>query len=184
MHLNSLKDFAPFYSSCAINMAENTELECGGSIEWLNSNQMVNKQVKVKSMSMVILRNEFREIYVVIKAQNKVNLKLPLIEVNIHKKFVVEGKATLHFTKDNVRVMIYNAPPSMLMAFLKTLFVKLTSRKNSPKINTREQLLSKKPQSFGKYDWYTLDQEDPVIIKYAIFCDYFNVDSYWNEKAL
>uniref|UniRef100_A0A8D9F567 ATP-dependent DNA helicase PIF1 n=1 Tax=Cacopsylla melanoneura TaxID=428564 RepID=A0A8D9F567_9HEMI len=129
-------------------MSESTELDCGGNIEWLNSSQMVSKQVKLKTMSLQILRNEFREIFVTIKSENKVNLKLPLVEVNIHKKFVVEGKASLHFTKDNVRVLISNAPPSMLMSFLKTLFVKLTSRKNSPKINTREQLLSKKPQSF------------------------------------
>lgn len=127
-----------------------TELDCGGNIEWLNSSQMVTKQVKVKTMDLQLIQNEFREIYLTIKSQNKINLKLPLVEVNIHKKFIVEGKATLHFTKDNVRVMISNAPPSLLMSFLKTLFVKLTSRKNSPKVNTREQLLSKKPQSFGK----------------------------------
>lgn len=130
---------------------ESTELDCGGNIEWLNSSQMVTKQVKVKTMSLQILRNEFCEIYVTIKSQNKINLKLPLMEVNIHKKFVVEGKATIHFTKDKIRVMISNAPPSILVSFLKTLFVKLTSRKNSPKINTREQLLSKKPQSFGEH---------------------------------
>ncbi|KAI5755217.1 hypothetical protein M8J77_015084 [Diaphorina citri] len=129
-------------------MSSSTELDCGGSIEWLNASQMVTKQVKVKTMNLQMIRNEFREIYVTIKSQNKVNLKLPLVDVNIHKKFVVEGKASIHFTKDNIRVMISNAPPSMLVTFLKTMFVKLTSRKNSPKINTREQLLSKKPQSF------------------------------------
>ncbi|XP_026686322.1 ATP-dependent DNA helicase PIF1 [Diaphorina citri] len=129
-------------------MSSSTELDCGGSIEWLNASQMVTKQVKVKTMNLQMIRNEFREIYVTIKSQNKVNLKLPLVDVNIHKNFVVEGKASIHFTKDNIRVMISNAPPSMLVMFLKTMFVKLTSRKNSPKINTREQLLSKKPQSF------------------------------------
>ncbi|KAK7603114.1 hypothetical protein V9T40_003113 [Parthenolecanium corni] len=121
-----------------------TSLQCGGTIEWMNNLKEVTKRVKYASMTAKLLRNEFRDLYLHIES-GKTAYKFHVFEVSIHKKFIAEGKATINFLQSNIVVMFYNAPAANLIPFLKTLFIKIASKKQSPKVKLREQLLSGKP---------------------------------------
>lgn len=119
-------------------------LQCGGTIEWMDARKIVIKRVKYSSVFVKLLRNEFRDLYLHLENGKTVH-KFLIVDVSIHKKFVTEGKATINFQASNVVVMFYNAPAANLIPFLKTLFIKITSKKQSPKVKLREQLLSGKP---------------------------------------
>lgn len=110
----------------------------------MDDRKIVTKRVKYSSMFVKLLRNEFRDLYLHLE-NGKTVLKFLIVNVSIHKKFVTEGKATINFQASNVVVMFYNAPAANLIPFLKTLFIKITSKKQSPKVKLREQLLSGKP---------------------------------------
>lgn len=119
-------------------------LQCGGTIEWMDARKIVTRRVKYSSVFVKLLRNEFRDLYLHLENGKTVH-KFLIVDVSIHKKFVTEGKATINFQASNVIVMFYNAPAANLIPFLKTLFIKITSKKQSPKVKLREQLLSGKP---------------------------------------
>lgn len=121
-----------------------TTLQCGGTIEWMNNSKEVTKRAKYVSMTVKLLRNEFRDLYLHVDS-GKATYKFHVFEVSIHKKFIAEGKATINFHRDNIVIMFYNAPAANLIPFLKTLFIKIASKKQSPKVKLREQLLSGKP---------------------------------------
>lgn len=123
-----------------------TALQCGGTIEWMNNLKEVTRRVKYASMTAKLLRNEFRDLYLHIES-GKTAHKFHVFQVSIHKKFIAEGKATINFHESNIVVMFYNAPAANLIPFLKTLFIKIASKKQSPKVKLREQLLSGKPHA-------------------------------------
>lgn len=125
---------------------DNSILQCAGTIEWTNSQKKVIKRTKYCSMTVKLLRNEFRELILSLESGKSLH-KFHLDNVSIHKKFIAEGKATINFSKINVIVMLSNAPSAQLVPFLKTLFIKITSKKQSPKVKLREQLLSDKPHA-------------------------------------
>lgn len=120
-----------------------TTLQCSGQIEWLNGNKMIAHRVKCSTMTIRILRNELRDLFLEIDS-SKGKHKFQMIDVTIHKKFAIEGKATFNFSRNNVVVMVSNAPTGHLIPFLKTLVIKMTSKKQSPKTNIRQHLLSNK----------------------------------------
>lgn len=124
---------------------ETNNLQCSGTIEWLSDKNLVTKRVKYTLMTVQILRNEFRELVLSIQNGKAVAHKFSINEsVTIHKKFVIEGKATINITHEKVVVLMSNAPSAHLIPFLKTLFIKIASKKQSPKVKLREQLLSGK----------------------------------------
>lgn len=124
-------------------------LQCAGTIEWMDQQKRVTKRTKYSLVTVRLLRNEFRELILNLES-GKVVHKFPLVDVSIHKKFIAEGKASISFPKMNVVIMLSNAPSGQLIPFLKTLFVKITSKKQSPKVKLREQLLSDKPRTFDE----------------------------------
>lgn len=133
-----------------------TTLQCGCTIEWMTKQNVVTKRVKYATALIKLLRNEFRDLFLHLES-GKIVHKFVLQDVSIHKKFVTEGKASIHFNAENAVMMFYNAPSANLIPFLKTLFIKLTSKKQSPKVKLREQLLSGKA--------HVLDEVSPVNSK-------------------
>lgn len=120
-------------------------LTCSCTVEWLSKSGIVNKSIKGQNVNVRIVRNEFRDIFLVLESK-AINQKFLMKGVNVHKKFMQEGKATINFTEIPLNVFIHNAPPAQLVSFLKTLFIKLCSSKSSPKTCIRDKLLSTKSQ--------------------------------------
>ncbi len=50
-------------------------------------------------------------------------------DLNIHRKFVKEGKLTMDFKESRVKLMISNAPRNELTIFVKTLAAKMAGNK-------------------------------------------------------
>ena len=123
-----------------------SDITCGLSVNWLNHDQSVTKTVKLKTATLQLIRNEFREIYLGVQGTG-VNLKLLLKNISVHRKFVSEGKATINFQENRIVLYISNAPASHLLMFLKIMSIKIHSAKSSPKVSLKEQLLSNKERA-------------------------------------
>lgn len=124
-------------------MVDASILTCALTVDWLNKEKCVSKTSKWKSSVISLIRNEFREIYLQAKVTDA-TFKFRVENIVVHKKFVSEGKATIHFHSHPAVVYISNAPASHLLLFLKTMFIKMSSSKSSPKVPLREQLISNK----------------------------------------
>lgn len=124
-------------------MVDASILTCALSVDWLNKDKCVTKTSKWKSSTISLIRNEFREIYLQAKVTDA-TFKFRVENIIVHKKFVSEGKATIHFHSHPAVLYISNAPASHLLLFLKTMFIKMSSSKSSPKVPLREQLISNK----------------------------------------
>lgn len=122
---------------------DTTDIACGLRVDWLNQDQSVLKQVKLKTATLQLIRNEFREMYLGVQGTG-VSLKLLLKSISVHRKFVAEGKATINFQENRIVLYISNAPASHLLMFLKVMSIKMNSAKSSPKVSLKEQLLSSK----------------------------------------
>lgn len=109
-------------------------LQCSCSVEWLNVQGVVLKRFKSVSAKLILTRNDFRDIYLDVTADKGLAHRFPLKDIAVHKRFVTDGKATINFKSDKVMMMISNAPVAQLVEFLKTVFVKVTSRKESPQV--------------------------------------------------
>ena len=116
---------------------------CCASIEWFNVQGTTTKKINYKNASLKLVRNEIREIFIEI-CQEKLNTtKLKLLNINVHKNFMSEGKTSIKFNNDKCNLFLSNAPTGTLMAFLKTVFIKMTSNNSENKGLSKEQILSK-----------------------------------------
>lgn len=154
-------------------------LQCSGTIEWMNDKKVVTKKVKYNLMTVKLLRNEFRDLYLHVE-NAKTFHKFEVINVSIHKKFVTEGKATINFNRSNIALMMYNAPAANLIPFLKTLFIKITSKKQSPQIKLREQLLSRKPHCLEEIS--PINAKDVARVKSEIELKEKNLNTFELKK--
>lgn len=125
------------------------------NIEWLNAQGTVMRKLLYKIGMVKILRND--EIFLEISQDKIQTTKLKLKNINVHKKFMGEGKASIKFLNEKCNVYISNSAPASLMYFLKTLYIKMTKDHEESKGITaqdmhkklREHLLSEK---FDKFD--------------------------------
>lgn len=69
--------------------------------------------------------------------------KLRLKDINVHKKFMNEGKSSINFKSDKCNLFISNSAPASLMLFLKTLYIKLTKATEDNKGITKEEMHKK-----------------------------------------
>lgn len=122
---------------------DSSTIICALTLESLNQQQSVTKTSKWKSATLQLIRNEFREIYLHLQLPGTTH-KFRLENISVHKKFMLEGKATIKFHNNKTVLYLSNAPASHLVAFLKTIFIKMSSTKSSPKVLMRDQLLSTK----------------------------------------
>ena len=80
----------------------------------------------------------------------KISLKFNLREIQLHTKFVKEGKATVKLKDEKTNLMISNAPPSSLVSLLKILTAKHASTEPENKIAMKDRLKSLLPKSFDE----------------------------------
>uniref|UniRef100_A0A336MPL2 ATP-dependent DNA helicase PIF1 n=2 Tax=Culicoides sonorensis TaxID=179676 RepID=A0A336MPL2_CULSO len=133
-----------------------TVLTCATTIEWVNKQAIVVRKVNLKLASLRLIRNEIRQLYIEISADKTAPIKLNLRGINVHKKYMTEGKASIKFMQDQCTLYLSNAPPGTLVTFLKTLFIKMTSDKEKTGNLTekdvqkklRAHFLSEKPSAF------------------------------------
>lgn len=118
-------------------------LVCCVLIEWLNSQGLTMKKILYKNGLIKIMRNDIREMFLEVSQEKLTTTKLKLKDINVFKKFMSEGKTTIKFNTDKANLFINNAPPGLLMHFLKTIFVKLTKDSEDNKEVTKEQMHKK-----------------------------------------
>ncbi|OQR75204.1 ATP-dependent DNA helicase PIF1-like [Tropilaelaps mercedesae] len=129
------------------------------TIEKLHANGSAASRQSYREAIATILRNSHRDVMVRIEAQKMVK---PLVfrasadNVIIHRRFVSEGKMTLAFKQEQVRVMFANCAASSLTTFVKLLTIKSTVvTPDRPKAGLRERLLQ---QNQG------LDEISPLFV--------------------
>lgn len=107
-------------------------------------------QISYKLGTLRLIRNEVRQLFIEVSAEKVAPIKLFVNGITVHKKFMAEGKATIKFKE--CTVALSNAPPGILIAFLKTMFIKLTGEKPMTQADANKKLrahfLSEKPSSF------------------------------------
>lgn len=122
---------------------EDPVLVCCATVEWLNSQGLTMKKIQYKTAMVKMLRNDIREMFLEISQEKQTTTKLKMKDVNVFKKFMNEGKASIKFNSEKCNVFFSNAPPGSLIFFLKTLFIKLTKDNAANKNLTEEQMHKK-----------------------------------------
>ena len=115
------------------------------TVENLNSNGVVTKRRTFKSITVVLGRDEFRDI---VSSQSPLGKTFLLKELTIHKRFLQEGRATIKPLTQKILIMFRNCPPNQLATFLKCLSLKLAQSKQNGIASNRRRLLSDKARSF------------------------------------
>jgi ATP-dependent DNA helicase PIF1 len=93
---------------------------------------------------------------------DKTNFRYNLKDISVHKKFMAEGKASFSFSEQKIVLFIFNAPPTQLLAFLRTMFIKLSEHQGESKVGTRTQLLSNKRSTLQEISPVTLQEVNQV----------------------
>ncbi|XP_049875680.1 ATP-dependent DNA helicase PIF1 [Pectinophora gossypiella] len=129
-----------------------TFLSCAATLEWITPQGSISRKVSYKTASLRLIRNEFREMFMEVSSEKNKAIRLALKGINVFKKFMAEGKASVKFQEAGCTLFISNAPPTNLVAFLRTIFVKMTGDKeansSTSKQTMRSKLLSGKAQAF------------------------------------
>lgn len=139
-----------------------TFLSCAATIEWMTPQGCISRKVNYKTASLRLIRNEFREMFMEISSEKSAAIRLAVKGINVFKKFMAEGKASVKFQDAGCTLFISNAPPINLVGFLRTIFVKMTGDKeaiantSSSTQSMRAKLLSGKPQSFEEISPVTI----------------------------
>lgn len=107
---------------------EDTMLTCAISMDWLNAQGISIRKITHKIATLRLIRSDTREIFVEVSTQKAPTANRFLLrDILVHKKFMNEGKASIKFNGDKCMLYVSNAPPGLLMNFLRTLFIKMTS---------------------------------------------------------
>lgn len=134
-------------------MENDSIVKCAINTEWLSDNGATIKKISYKFGTLRLIRNEMKEMFVEMSSDKTVPIKLRLKSISVHKKFMMEGKASIKFIDEKCTLFLSNAPPGTLIIFLRTLMVKLTGdnsdeTKEQIKKNIRAHMLSGKPSTF------------------------------------
>lgn len=126
-------------------------LTCTVTMEWLNSQGSILKKATHRTALLRLIRNNQREMLVEIQAgKANVSTKLPLKSISVFNKFMTEGKASIKFKEQNCTLFLSNAPPSQLISFLKTVFIKITGQEG--KVDPLKEKLFTNMQHGGAED--------------------------------
>lgn len=129
---------------------EDTVITCAVSIDWLNGQGISVRKITHKSATMRLIRSDTRELFIEVSTEKAPTAtRLALRDIVVHKKFMNEGKASIKFSREKCMLYASNAPPGLLMNFLRTLFIKMTSNQDSNKPqDIRTRMLSDNPTKF------------------------------------
>lgn len=125
-----------------------SELQCTINVERHTRQGIVQQRTVYKSCTTILGRDQFGDIVLRILAKQQIVQNFLLKEINIHRRFVKEGKASIKLVTQNVLVMLSNCPPDKLAAFLACLKVKLSLKTNEGLTGARKRLHSELPRSF------------------------------------
>jgi len=101
------------------------ELDCTVNIEAVNqTGRQASKRKTINNTNIQIGRNEFKDLILKVERDT-----YEFKNYQILSRFIKEGKATIIFNK-NVNIMLCNAPPDKLAAFLKILKIKSSLQKS------------------------------------------------------
>lgn len=135
--------------------ADDTSVTCQINIDWLNAQGVSVRKVNHRSATLRLTRSDTREIFAEVSTEKvPTPTRLVLRDIVVHKKFMSEGKASIKFNQARCVLFLSNAPPGLLMNFLKTLFVKMSSDRaelldeKAMQKNIRAHMLSEHPSKF------------------------------------
>ena len=116
-------------------------LDCSVDLENFSGTGAAGKRVSHKQACIQLGRNQFNDLVVKVN-----NLTHTLNDFKVLDKFKQDGKATILFQKPRLNLMISNAPPNALVAFLKLMRVK--SKIQSSFASDRTKLHSRDGKAF------------------------------------
>jgi len=137
-------------------------LICCVNIEWLNAQGQTMQKTVYKKGEMRILRNGVRELVVEVAQHKLSSTQLKLKDINVFKKFINEGKASIKFNSEKAQLFISNAPTASLMLFLRTMYIKLTKDNEENKGVTKEEMHKKLRAHLLSEKSSQLDEISPV----------------------
>ncbi|XP_037079356.1 ATP-dependent DNA helicase PIF1-like [Pollicipes pollicipes] len=94
-------------------------------VEQLGAEGSVLRAARHPSASLSLCRTERRELALLLDSPARPQVKVLLRDVSLHRRFLREGKATVVVRGQHVRLLVSNAPPAQLLAFLRVLSAKL-----------------------------------------------------------
>ena len=130
-------------------------IQCTLTVEELAKTGNVLKSSVHKNIFISVGRNEFRDVVLRVELQKK-ELKFPLRDLTIHKKFAKDGKSTIKIPERNMNLLLSNCPPDKLIYFLKLLSTKFECGRLKGFISERKKLLSDVPKSFEEISPLTI----------------------------
>lgn len=128
--------------------ADEASLSCVVNLEWYSKQGLIERKFSQKKADLHLVRNERRTIFIEIRSEKMVPIKLLLKNINVYKKFMSEGKSSIKFEIENCTLYLSNAPPGKLLTFLKTIFIKMSEDRQNSTTPLRNQILS------GKLNYY------------------------------
>ncbi|XP_076042584.1 ATP-dependent DNA helicase PIF1-like isoform X2 [Oratosquilla oratoria] len=136
-------------------------LPCTLTVESLDVGAVSKKPLVLKNAKLILGRNEFRDMLLRVQTE-KFARQYTLQNVQTFKRFMKEGKATLQLKDYSVRLMISNAPPNLLLIFLKTLLGKAEVDSVKKVVGVRQRLLSSLPSAFEEISPLTFQEYESV----------------------
>ncbi|XP_014774888.1 ATP-dependent DNA helicase PIF1 [Octopus bimaculoides] len=135
-------------------------LECQNLICWVSVQEIsalgnVVKSVQYKNTTLSLGRDEYNEVILKLFA-GKRDVTYMLRNIQVHKKFFKDGKATIKILDQSLQLMLSNCPPDKLVLFLKTMMTKLECKKKSGFISNREKIKTGLKRSFQEISPLTL----------------------------
>ncbi|GAB1606439.1 ATP-dependent DNA helicase PIF1-like [Argonauta hians] len=130
-------------------------LTCWVSVQEISPLGSVVKKVQYKNAALSLGRDEYSEIILRLFV-GKRELSYMLRDIQIHKKFLKDGKATIKILDKSLLLMLSNCPPDQLMIFLKTLNTKLTCKKKTGFTSIREKINTGLKRTFQEISPLTL----------------------------
>lgn len=133
---------------------QDTMITCAVIVDWLNVEGISIRKITYRRATLRLIRSETREMFVEVSTEKSAAaVRLVLRDILVHKKFMSEGKASIKFNREKCMLYLSNAPPGLLMNFLKTLFVKMTVGADdltAEKLqkNIRAHLMNDQPSKF------------------------------------
>uniref|UniRef100_A0A182PJQ6 ATP-dependent DNA helicase PIF1 n=1 Tax=Anopheles epiroticus TaxID=199890 RepID=A0A182PJQ6_9DIPT len=104
-----------------------TSLTCAVNLEWNDAHGTTMRKFSHKEATLRLIRNTLKEMFLEVSAHKHSTMQLKLRGVQVHSKFMAEGKASIKFNEEKCTLFLSNAPPGLLVQFLKVIFVKLTN---------------------------------------------------------
>uniref|UniRef100_A0A182Q3V0 ATP-dependent DNA helicase PIF1 n=1 Tax=Anopheles farauti TaxID=69004 RepID=A0A182Q3V0_9DIPT len=118
----------------------NATLTCAVNLEWYDDHGASMRKYAHKQATLRLVRDGVKDMVLEISAHKQSEMQLRLRGITVHSKFMAEGKASIKFNEQKCTLFLSNAPPGLLVQFLKVVFVKITGG-NGPL--SKEALLQK-----------------------------------------